>query len=334
MNCDLLNEILQDDDDDEFSNYIAYFSQNPIVPNIGFLSEKSGKPPTPLFSENPGINHIALFYCAKKIYNKINETFKAPESDDAGRTYCHFAAAGGNEDYFKGLSNKEIINLSLQTDKIGCSYLYYAAAFNRPAIIEWSLSRTPDLLFKSVKQENVPARVILTKNFIRCVEVLVRCKLFVDKLVTQKDGSRFLLYCLNNGSFELIPYLIRCGLNINKAEHDSWPLILHGAKASNDLVLGQLLRYGVNVEASDICRWTSLHVAASYGRVSNVEKLIEYGANPFAQTSYGSTPFMLANIFHPNDQNMICATKIKKYLAKRIVMRTIKLILEENEEEE
>ena len=55
--------------------------------------------------------------------------------------------------------------------------------------------------------------------------------------------------------------------------------------------------------------------------------LIENGADPWAKTIIGFTPFQLANSFSPEDRDKECAIAIREYIKKRITLNSVNRII-------
>ena len=315
----------REDDYDKFNEmYQNYFSTDFSNDFSGSDLAQAFKSYDSIFADNPSILHIAVFFGANKILETIiSFNKKIPTLDKKQRNLCHFAAAGGNLEFFNSSIDKDFIS----DDINGWNIMHYAAEYNQPKILEWGIENKIPADKKG--SSGNPLKMACNKNYIRCIEVLCKSKDVQKELEKINAGSPILLTCLNNRLYEAIPILMEAGLNPGKQWYDNWPLLFFGAASNSDSIPKELIRRHVDVNLKDVLGWRALQVAASRRRYKNVDFLLNNNANPLLKTGVGFTAFQIANTYHNEDPDLNCAKRIRQGITLYLTKIIVKLILEE-----
>ena len=276
-----------------------------------------------IFNKNPTILQAAAFFKANNILESLMaiDDHLFNKKDKGGRTVNHFAAAGGNLEYFQ--KNEKLYDF-METDDRSWTIFHYAANYNHPEILRWGIkiNLPPD----NKSQDGTPLRLACQNCFLRCIEVLCTSRKVQENLRKPMANS-ILLSCLNNRLYEAIPFLMDAGMELEKQQFDNWPLLFFGAISNSPSIPQELLRRGVNVDMEDNLHWTALFAAVSRRRMHNVRFLLENNANPFHMTGVNFTVFNMANVFHPEDPNRECAKIVREYIRKRITRYIVDKII-------
>jgi ankyrin repeat protein len=113
-----------------------------------------------------------------------------------------------------------------------------------------------------------------------------------------KDGDTALHYALLTGRVELVPLLLRGGVDIDAKNASGDTVLMSSARCGNEDGVVVLIENGANVEklitlpSGENCN--ALHEAAYFGREAVVQLLLERGANIHAKTSSGRTALLEA----------------------------------------
>ena len=91
-------------------------------------------------------------------------------------------------------------------------------------------------------------------------------------------------YCNDPIAAAIVESLLNAGAD-REAKHTMFsdtPL-LHAVRHQNEACAAQLLKSGVNMEATNTDGWSALHIAVHVGKLSMVNLLLEHGVNPCAK---------------------------------------------------
>lgn len=114
-------------------------------------------------------------------------------------------------------------------------------------------------------------------------------------------GFTLLHWVSSNGDIQILKIILLNNININikdivNNDEDRTPL--HWAAQENQVEAGiLLLKYGANIEATDIDGKTPLHIASSEGNNEFVDFLIKKGANKDPKDNFQITPKKYAELY-------------------------------------
>lgn len=180
------------------------------------------------------------------------------------------------------------------TTQSGMTTLHYACMSNSVALVDRVKSLTP---FR-FDQAN--------ENGLRCLDACEHLEVFLHVLaqqpdmplnVTFKDGGQSLVMHAADGSRDIVLYLLDHGVDAKLLGQDKSTL-MHYAVASGDLILvAELIRRKVNVEARNKHNYRPLHWAVSKGNLAMVKLLVESGKAKVNIKS--NTNFIIRETFTP-----------------------------------
>ncbi|KAJ5725848.1 uncharacterized protein N7483_007205 [Penicillium malachiteum] len=113
--------------------------------------------------------------------------------------------------------------------------------------------------------------------------------------IEEASRMRPLLIAAVQGRNDILELLLRCGANVEVADHQMGLSALHHACSSDNLeATRMLLAYGADVHTSGPQRMTPLHFAIRNKNLEMINLLLEHGANIHDQDGRGDTAFMTA----------------------------------------
>ncbi len=113
-------------------------------------------------------------------------------------------------------------------------------------------------------------------------------------------GKSLLHISAFGGSLESLEYLENRGFDLNVLDKQKRSCLHHAAASPNErsrAVLGYLIKKGLDPSQSDVDGWTPLLWAAKGGNITNVQTLLDAGADSFYQGEKEWFPFAVAT-FH------------------------------------
>lgn len=111
------------------------------------------------------------------------------------------------------------------------------------------------------------------------VQALIQSKVKLD--TRSSEHLTALYYAVEKGHVEKALALIAAGANVNAKDRRGRTILMEAIKRKNDLIVDALLAAGADIHAttrSGVCR-NALVVAAAYGRVEYIPKLVALGAD-------------------------------------------------------
>ena len=178
--------------------------------------------------------------------------------------------------------------------------LYYAALCGFDDLVEPLVVKHPQHVNTSGGYYVTPLVAALAERHFQTVKILHQNGAHVD--VRGIHGKTPLLSAVRDGDLETVKILLDYKVDVNTQGPDNWtsihyvslgsplPATPHNSPQLLPDVARLLLEHGADVSARTNRGSTTLHVAASYGRVEVVRVLLEYGANLDAEDNKGRTP--------------------------------------------
>ena len=178
--------------------------------------------------------------------------------------------------------------------------LYYAALCGFDDLVEPLVVKHPQHVNTSGGYYVTPLVAALAGRHFQTVKILHQNGAHVD--VRGSHGKTPLLSAVREGDLETVKIMLDYEVDVNSQGPDNWTSI-HYVSLGSPLSAGPhnspkllpdvarlLLEHGADVNARINRGSTTLHVAASYGRVEVVRVLLEHGANLDAEDNKGRTP--------------------------------------------
>lgn len=155
-------------------------------------------------------------------------------------------------------------------------------------------------------QDDQHAATRLLEHAVQSGETRLLDELLKSCLHERVDGcqrllNRLVVAIVREGDADMLMTLLqRARVNLQPRqdsmdESEPAPLML-AVQQDNEPLISVLLDFGAdaNTQSSDAEAWTALHIAAEWGNISVVTRLLQAGANVEARSSEGETPLHIA----------------------------------------
>lgn len=231
---------------------------------------------------------VPIIVAAKDGNTKIVETLLKNKADpnlvnNQGRSALHFAAEFGRTETVSVLL-KNGINIDTKDQK-GDTPLQYAAYAKHPKVVELLLKNNADLGI-TASAETTPLHTAAGNGCKEIIELLIKKGGF-DIDTEDNEGRSALLIASASADADVVDLLIKNHANANK---ESIASPLHVAASEGRIKnVELLLSRGAFINAKDSKEETALHYAARNGQAKIVELLIKKGAVVDTSNAKGDT---------------------------------------------
>jgi ankyrin repeat protein len=220
---------------------------------------------------------------------------------------------GANVDAAPKGTNAEYAKIAGSTPLIG------ATKYNNPQAVKLLLKHGANPNHQN--QSGISALMLAAEQgFYECVKYLCEAGANVDLAPTGKTamnmnlGGQTPLFCAaKEGHIDIVRYLLENNANPNACNHYGVSVLWIPCQRGLHKIVELLLDYGADMEIApngpeaeerSISGWTPLYAAIKSRQFAVVKILLNYGANPNAVTSLGSTPFLLGKWCLLNTHNL------------------------------
>lgn len=143
------------------------------------------------------------------------------------------------------------------------------------------------------------------------------------------EGRNLLHISAYGGRLKCLQYLEKCGFDLGALDEQKRTCLHHsaaGASAGCCAVVGYLLEKGLDPNQSDVDGWTPLLWAAKSGNITNIQALLDAGADSFYQGDQEWIPFAIAT-YHENPHAAAILRSSKTPLPMMLQTQQSRLIL-------
>ena len=160
------------------------------------------------------------------------------------------------------------------------------------------------------KSQNNPLHLAILNRHLACIKILTDYGAQIDQSTgTSTDKLTPLMLACQNGSLDIVDYLIGHGARVEARDNCKRTPLIHACQYGQSHIVSYLLRRGADANVCDSSKTTALHYACAYGWFFTMKLLIEAGANPnaidanqmtcltlaFCQGHYGICDYLLSN---------------------------------------
>ncbi len=170
--------------------------------------------------------------------------------------------------------------------------IQWAAINNHYALCNFLIESGADVNVKGGDSVATPAMWAAQKCHYYIVHLLL--KHGADTLVTDGQGYNILHLATIDGNVFLVLLLLHQNILIDTPDPQGHTSLMWAAYKGYSACVDLLLRWGASVTARDGQGFTALHWALVNGSSVCIQKLLEHGSDPFAVTSNGKTPALVA----------------------------------------
>lgn len=217
------------------------------------------------------------------------------QTDSRGIAAIHRAARYGHTGMLKAMIEKGVdINLTEDAPaEVGQTPLHEACNNGQVEVVKLLMAAGADDAKTNLKGEAPIHLALRKKRFGKDLETNQRIQLVKElkNLDIPGEDGRTPLMLLEYGTWELLPFLLERGVDVNHADNEGMTaLMLHGDKD----VVKELVRAGADINKVDHEGNTALHHALERGDEGMARYLIKKGADYNCPNNSGETPASLA----------------------------------------
>lgn len=277
-----------------FDNIEEFKSKFPL--SDGFmLNDDKFSAFSEIFSQNPCLLSVAAYFNAIKIGEFLFQSGASSSTVDLlFRTPVHFAGAGGSLDFIRLLESH---HADLHTtDNRQRSYIHYAAENDRVEILKYAYVSGANLDEES--SDGCPIHLACKSGAFLSIEFLTKTgKVDLNRQFRDRPP---ILHLLNSSCFEAIPILLKYGMNIDAPIVGKWTTLYYVIRTGSSHVVQLLLQFGASPNrCNNPNSWSPMHVAAQEHNEKIVEILYQHGSIIHCMSKANQSPFSLA--FSPSN---------------------------------
>lgn len=157
------------------------------------------------------------------------------------------------------------------------------------------LDKDPSLLFETTGLGETPLHYLTVENQLDAVKLLYSRGAELN--TTNKCAGTPLSEAASLGYIDMVKFLLEKGAKINHVPEED-PIVHEAVRSGNPEIVDLLVKYGVDINATNSLGQTPLHESASEDGWLEVTKyLVKKGANIDALDGFNSTP-LIASALH------------------------------------
>jgi len=119
-----------------------------------------------------------------------------------------------------------------------------------------------------------------------------------------------LIHCAEADNFVLLKYLLKYGADVNMTDIGGRTALMICSMQGNQFCLMTLIKYGADVNMTDRCGRTALMICSMMRNKIGLITLLKYGADVNMTDRCGRTALSIAN----QRDNIECADRIQEYI--------------------
>ncbi len=215
----------------------------------------------------------------------INQDKTRLEHKMVNRETVHFAAVLGDQISILEWLYKQNLSLIGTCREDGCNILHLAAAFGRLEIARWIKRYCPQLLNQNNDQDDSP---LYMAAFFGQKEILLE---FIDEV---KKDPKIILKLVQTSNTEMVDFLIQNGVSLNVVNDRNQTLLHLAAESGQKQNVVYLQSKGLDINALDKDKKTPLFLAVTNGHDAIVDHLLQDSAKTDTITTSGDTLFHTA----------------------------------------
>lgn len=271
-----------------------------------------------IFLNKSKIQHVAAFYGQTQILldicnHRTDNNLALTETDNVGRTPLHYAAAGGHIDVVMMIVQKTG-DLSVK-DRNLRSIVHYACQYGHVNILRWANSK--GLKLNDNSRDGYPIHLACFHQHFDVIEYLCKHDVDVNQDCTRLDKRITPIEIAIKVIPEAVPLLVLHGADMYVTNLHV-PIMFICIQQKNEYLVELLLKLNYDPNRSDSLGWTPLHLACSLFCPKIILLLLEYNANPLAETKEGATPFLLAKNRCITEDDQVILAELQRRIDEKI----------------
>jgi ankyrin repeat protein len=295
-----------------------------------------------LFMKGPSLLSVCCYYGAMKCIDLLLAfDVDLTLGDESSRFWFHFAAAGNCVDILMRISGQFPDVSLLAQDAQGKTIVHYAAEYDSFDVLLFCYNRFPLDELDHESATGTPLLLASTRHSVRSLHFFASIN--IDAMAANPPDQRErdlpidfnrsfrvtlpLTLLIRASAYELLPIMLKAGLDVNAALPHGWPALFHAIRTGSEGYVRALCHFGACVNYRCVETWTAMHIAAQERKPNMCRILWQYKANPALFSRQGMSPFLIANNFSLRDKEKVTARTIREIMIEFIAKSLLEKIV-------